>query len=133
MKRVLRYYLINLVSLWLTTEAITGLAYTGGIKTLLVGAAIFAAINIVLVPLLRVLLLPLNLMTLGMFAWVTNVLALYALTSIVPGFNLVPYNFPGFSSSGFIIPATTLSPLWVAILASLLISTSTHFLHWISH
>lgn len=133
MKRLLRYYLINLVSLWLTTEAIKGLTYTGGIKTLFVGAAIFAAINIILVPLLRVLLLPLNLLTLGMFAWITNVLALYALTSVVPNFHLLPYNFPGFSSNGFTIPAAFLSPLWVAILASLVISMVTHLLHWISH
>lgn len=112
---------------------VKGLAYTGGVKTLLVGAAIFAAINFVLVPLLRVLLLPLNLLTLGLFAWITNVLALYALTSVVTNFHLLPYNFPGFSSNGFTIPATTLSPLWVAILASFMIGLVTHLLHWISH
>ena len=133
MKRVLRYYLINLVALWLTTELVKGLSYTGGVKTLFAGAAIFAAINIILVPLLRILLLPLNLLTLGAFAWITNVLALYALTSVVPGFHLLPYSFPGFSYDGFTIPAAFLSSLWVAILASFVISIVTHLLHWISH
>lgn len=133
MKTLLRYFLINLVSLWVTTKLIPGLTYTGGIKILFIGALVFTIINIVLVPLLRILLLPLNLLTLGLFAWVTNVLALYALTTIVSDFQLRPYQFLGFYYNGFMIPATDLSPFWVAVVASLIIGLITHFLQWLSH
>jgi putative membrane protein len=133
MKTLLRYFLINLVALWATTQVMTGLSYTGGVKTLLIGVIVFTAINFVLVPLLKVLLLPLNLLTLGFFAWLTNVLALYALTNFVPQFRLTPYSFAGVNSGGFIIPAVDLSTLWVAIIASLLIGAITHFLQWLVH
>lgn len=133
MKALLRYFLINLVSLWITTEIIQGLSYTGGFRTLLIGAVVFTVINFLLVPLLKVLLLPLNLLTLGVFAWLTNVLALYALTSFLPQFKLMPYYFPGFEFQGFTIPSVSLSTLWVAIVASLLIGLFTHFLHWLVH
>lgn len=133
MKSLLRYFLINLVSLWITTEIIVGLKYTGGIQSLIFGAAVFALINILLVPLLKVLLLPLNLLTLGLFAWLTNVLALYALTTTVSQFKLMPYYFSGFEYSGFSIPGVQLSTLMVAIVASLLIGILTHFLHWLVH
>lgn len=133
MKTILRYFLINLVSLWITTRIISGLAYTGGIKSLLLGGAAFMLINLILVPLLKILLLPLNLLTLGLFAWITNVLALYALTTLVSDFQLLPYTFQGYNYNGFNLPAYELSPFLVAIAASFLIGIITHFLQWLSH
>lgn len=133
MKSLLRYFLINLVSLWITTEVIGGLTYSGGIKTLAFGAAVFGLINILLIPLIKILLLPLNLLTLGLFSWLTNVLALYALTTTVSQFKLMPYYFPGFDYSGFTIPGMQLSTLLVAVVASFLIGALTHFLHWLVH
>jgi putative membrane protein len=121
------------VALWVTTEAIKGLSYEGGFQILLIGGLAFTVINILLIPLLKILLLPLNLLTLGFFAWVTNVLALYALTTVVPQFRLAPYYFPGYEAGGFIIPAINLSTLWVAFLASLMIGFLTHLLHWLMH
>ena len=133
MKTILRHFLINLVSLFIATRLISGLTYSGGVKSLLIGAAVFMLINIILVPLLKILLLSLNLLTLGLFAWVANVLALYALTTIVSDFRLIPYFFPGANLAGFMIPAMDLSPFWVAVLASLVIGIITHFLQWVSH
>ena len=133
MKTILRYFLINLVALWVATSMIPGLTYTGGVKSLLVGGLAFMAINLILVPLLKVLLLPLNLLTLGLFAWITNVLALYALTSVIADFQLVPYTFPGFNYNGFMIPSYELSPFLVAVAASLMIGIITHFLQWLTH
>lgn len=134
MKTLLRYFLINLVSLFITTKLIPGLIYTGGIKSLLIGAGVFMLINFILVPLLKILFLPLNLLTLGLFSWLINVLALYALTTIVSDFQLIPYNFAGFySNSGFSLPPMELSPFWVAVVASLLIGFITHFLQWLVH
>src|SRR5687768_16915311 len=121
MKAVLRHFLVNLASLWVTIELIPGLTITGGLRSLLIGAAVFALINIFLVPILKVILLPLNLLTLGIFAWITNVIALYLLTTVIPQFKLVPYAFDGFSFYGITVPVVYLSTLWVAIVASLLI------------
>lgn len=133
MKTLLKFFLINLVSLWITTQVVGGLTYTGGIKSLLIGALVFAAINLVLVPLLKILLLPLNLLTLGLFAWISNVLALYALTTVVPSFELKPYLFPGFDYNGFSIPSVFLTTFWVAVVASFLIGVITHLLQWLAH
>ncbi len=134
MKTLLRYFLINLVSLYTATKLIPGLVYIGGIKALFIGALVFMLINFILVPLLKILFLPLNLLTLGLFSWLINVLALYALTTIVSDFQLIPYTFAGFySSGGFSIPPMELSPFWVAVVASLIIGFITHFLQWLAH
>lgn len=133
MKTLLRYFLINLVSLLITTRYIPGLTYTGGVKSLIIGALAFMVINFILVPLLKILFLPLNLLTLGLFGWLINVLALYALTTIVTEFVLVPFYFTGATILGIIIPAMELTTFWVAVVASLMISLITHFLQWLVH
>ncbi len=133
MKTLLRYFLINLVSLYATTRYIPGLSYTGGIKSLIIGALAFMLINFLLVPLLKLLFLPLNILTLGLFAWLINVLALYALTTIVSEFALSPYSFSGANIIGVTIPAVELTTFWVAVVASFMIGIITHFLQWLSH
>ncbi|OGE25658.1 hypothetical protein A3C26_01700 [Candidatus Daviesbacteria bacterium RIFCSPHIGHO2_02_FULL_39_12] len=133
MKTLLRYFLINLVSLLATTKIITGLTYTGGIKSLLIGALAFMAINLILVPLLKILFLPLNLLTVGLFAWLVNVLALYALTTIVSDFQLLPFFFEGATIAGVNFPSMELTTFWVAVVASFLINIITHFLQWLVH
>lgn len=132
MKTLLRYFLINLTSLLITTHLIPGLTYTGGLKSLFIGAAAFMVINLLLVPLLKILFLPLNLLTLGLFSWIINVLALYALTTI-SSFILAPFHFSGIIFAGVIIPSMTLTTFWVAVAASLLIGMITNFLQWLVH
>lgn len=114
-------------------KVVPGMTYSGGLKTLFLGALVFSVINFLLVPLLKVLLLPLNLLTLGFFAWLTNVLALYALTTVISDFHLTPFFFSGFEYSGFNIPAMELTPFWVAVVSSFVIGAVTHFLQWLSH
>lgn len=133
MKTLLRYFLINLGSLYLATKVIPGLTYSGGFKSLAIGGIAFMLINLILVPLLKILLLPLNLLTLGLFAWITNVIALYALTTLVSDFALVPYIFPGYNAGGFIIPPYELSTFLVAVIASFLIGVLTHLMQWLIH
>lgn len=133
MKTLLRHFLINFVSLYGTTTLIPGLTYTGGIKSLAFGALIFMLINFFMVPLLKLLFLPLNILTVGLFAWVINVIALYALTTIVSDFALIPYTFPGAEFLGINIPPTELTTFWVAVIASFLIGVITHFFQWLAH
>ena len=91
------------------------------------------AINLALVPLLRILFLPLNLLTLGLFAWLINVLALYVLTTVVSDFQLLSYTFAGANFNGLIVPSYELSPFLVAVAASFLIGLITNFLQWLTH
>lgn len=133
MKTLLRYYLINLTALVVTIKVVPGLTYSGGIRTLLLGALVFSVINFLLVPLLKILLLPLNLLTLGLFAWLTNVLAIYALTTVISDFHLASFFFSGFEYGGFNIPAMELTPFWAAVVSSFVIGAVTHALQWLSH
>ena len=131
MKSLLRNLLINSGSLWLTAQIIPGLIIESGVRGLLIGAIAFMIINLLLVPLIRVLLLPLNLLTLGIFAWLTNVLALYFLVAIVPAIKIVPYTFPGSNVGGIIFPMMSFSTFWVTVLVSFIMGVIIHFIFWL--
>lgn len=131
MKRILRNYLINLVALVITTKYVPGLTYVGGFRVLLLGSAALMLINLAVIPLLKVIFLPLNLLTLGLFTWVINVIGLYFLTVLIPEFKLISFNFSGLDLGMLIIPPLSLNILQVAILSSFLIGLITHLLHWL--
>lgn len=131
MKALLRNFLINLSALWITAKILPGLDFEGGVKILLIGAGVFMVVNWLIVPLIRLMFLPLNLLTLGIFGWAVNVVGLYLLTVIVPEFKLIPFSFPGANLSGMTLPAMDLNLLQVAIVASLMIGLISHFMHWL--
>lgn len=130
-KGILRSFLINLGAIWATSQILPSLVITGGLKGLIMGVLAFMAANILLVPLIKVLLLPLNLLTLGIFAWLSNVLALYFLVNIIPSFKVYPYHFAGFYSGGFTIPEFDLTVIQVVIVASFIIGCIIHLIHWL--
>lgn len=132
MKVLLRNFLFNLVTLWGVSYIMPGLTYSGGFRTLALGALGLMLINLAIIPLLKVMFLPLNILTLGIFTWVINVVALYLLTTMIPQIKLVPYFFPGANLNGFMVPSASLNILQVAILASFLIGFISHFLKWLS-
>lgn len=131
-KAVLRDYILNLGILWGVTQIFPGLSYDGEFRTLAIGALGLMLMNLVIIPLLKVVFLPLNILTLGIFTWVINVIALYLLTTLTPQFKLVPYDFPGAVFLGINIPPQNLTVLWVAIIASFMIGFASRFFHWLT-
>ena len=132
MKAILRNFLINLAALWVATRLIGGLTYSGGIKTLFLGTLIFMIINWALLPLLKILFLPINILTVGVFGWAVNVVGFYVLTVVFPQFKLSPFSFSGASLGGVSIPSMDLNLLEVAIACSLVVGLISHFLQWLA-
>ncbi|KKS70789.1 hypothetical protein A3A14_03095 [Candidatus Daviesbacteria bacterium RIFCSPLOWO2_01_FULL_43_38] len=131
MKTLLRNILINIGALWVATSIMPSFVISGGLPGFLLGAVVFMAAGIFLTPLIKILLLPLNLLTLGVFAWFSNVLVLYFLTTVVPNFKLLPYHFEGLNYQGFIVPEINLPVFQVAIVVSFLIGFIIHFANWL--
>lgn len=131
MKSLLRSFVINTATLYLVTQILPGVSYIDGYQTLLFAALALTAVNLFVKPLINLLLLPINLLTLGTFRWLVNVAALYLVTLLVPQFQITGFVFPGFSYQGLIIPSIKLTVFWVFVLASFLISLIGSFFYWL--
>lgn len=132
MKKYLRLLLFNFVSLWITSFILEGVGYLGGYQTLAIAAGVLTLVNLLVKPLVNILLLPINLITLGTFRWLINVITLYLVTVIVPQFKIVAFKFTGSAYQGFIIPQIYISTFWAFVLASFVISLITSFLLWLT-
>ena len=66
-----------ITSLFLADQFTVAIDTAGQVFQLMVGAAVFAVINQILGPLLKLVLLPLNCLTLGLFSIVINAALLY--------------------------------------------------------
>jgi putative membrane protein len=115
MKLILRI-LINAIAVWVTTLILPGITFSGGIIELLVVAIIFGLVNALIRPIFKLLTLPINIATLGLFTLVINALMLW-LTAWISGALTVG----GGLVAGFIN----------ALLGSLLISIVSTILSWL--
>lgn len=132
MKRILRIYLISLFALWLTAQVVGGFSYEGGFQALMVAAGAFTLINLFIRPILRLFFLPLNVLTLGLFSWLINVLILYLLVLLIPQIKISAFDFVGFSREGFIIPNMHMSFFFTLVISSFVISFASSFLNWLA-
>lgn len=122
---------MNMAALWVTSQVLPGLIFEDGLKTLAVASAGLMILNIAIIPLLKVMFLPLNLLTLGLFTWVINVVGLYLLTTAIPALILAPVSFSGANFGLVIIPPLEMNILQVAIAASFLVGLTSHFFQWL--
>lgn len=131
MRRILRSILINAAAIWLISQSASGIVLERGLETLLVAAFTLGMINLLIKPIINILLLPLNLVTLGTFRWLVNVAALVLVTMIVPDFKIASFQFPGLTYQGIVIPAFSLNLIFSFIVISFLISLISSFLYWL--
>ena len=131
MKNILKSFLINAVALYVLTVIVPAFRIGGGLNSFLTAGATLTVLNILVKPILNLLLLPINLLTLGFFRWASSVLIIWLLTKLTPGLSISNYNFQGFSYQGFIIPPAHFNVLWTLIIGSFMMSIITTFLDWI--
>ena len=96
-------FVVNGIALWIAALVVDGVdieasTTTGEVLTILAIAAVFAVVNIVVRPIVKILSLPLYVITLGLFTFVVNALMLL-LTSWIADLLDVPFHVDGFWSA----------------------------------
>ncbi len=131
MRTILKHFIINTVTLYLISQAVSGISFSEGSYTLLLAGVVLTLTTMIIRPIINILLLPINLITFGLFKWVGYAITLYLVTLIVPGFKLLDFMFKGYNSYWFAIPALTLAGFFAFIAFSFLISTVSSIFYWI--
>src|SRR3972149_12219948 len=122
MRTIFKHFLIDTVSLYLISQAVSGIVFAEGLYTLFLAGFVLMLATLIVRPIINVLLLPVNLITFGLFRWVTYAITLYLVTLVVPGFSITIFSFGGFSSYWFSIPTFSLGGLLALLSFSLSIS-----------
>ena len=132
MKGILRSTVFNAISLFILSQIVSGVRIHGGFQTLLFSGFVLSVLNIVLKPILNLFSLPLNMVTLGLFSFITNAILLYILTIFVPNISVTGFTFNGFSFGGFIIPVIKFNTIYAFIVSAAVLSLIINFFHWLT-
>lgn len=131
MRRFLRSLAIHAIVLWFIAMYVGGVNFGNDLKLLLLASLALTLADTLIRPFINLLLLPLNLVTLGTFRWVSNAITLYIATLAVPSLKITAFTYPGLATGLFIIPAISFSVLWAFIIVALLISFFSSILFWL--
>lgn len=131
MKRILRNYLIETGALLVVSNIASGMEFQRGSQTFLLAGLGLTVVALAIKPIINILLLPLNLITFGLFRWVSAAVALYLVTLFVSDFKVLAFNFHGASLAGFELAPVRLGGILAVIVFSFLISIITSFFHWL--
>jgi putative membrane protein len=131
MKSIIKIYLISTISLYLASVAFSGLVISGGIPGILLAGAVLAVGSLLIKPVINILLLPINLITFGIFRWVSSAITLFLVTLVVPGIKITGFTFIGYASKWLDIPAFSLSGILALIAFSFAISVFASIIHWL--
>ena len=130
-KGILQRIFIAIIAIYLCSLVVSSLSYNQDLKILLLSATVFSLLNLILRPILKLVMLPINFITLGTISWLIGVFMLYITTYIVPGFTISAFEFVGFSSNGFRIPGANLNVFWTVTLCSFVISWLSRTITWL--
>ena len=131
MKTIIRSTAVYSLALFLLDYVNDGLRVQGGFTAYILGGLALCLLFMVLKPILNIFSLPLNLITLGMFSFLTNTIILYLATVFVPQIKISSFVFQGVSIAGFIVPQISFNTFFAFVISAFLLSIVVGVIEWL--
>lgn len=97
MFKILKVFLAAGLALFATAQLVPGVSYHGDFRVLLAAALVFAVLHAVVKPIVNLLTLPLNFLTLGLMSTVVNIGIFYLVNYLVPSFTFSSLAWGGYT------------------------------------
>lgn len=127
MKKVLRFTLIFVFALITANQFLGNLIFNQDPLVIIQAALILAIFEIILKPIVKILFLPINLITLGLFRIVINTLGLYLAVFLLNNFRINNISLPTQNIFGVIIPPMQFAGFWAYLATSCCLSLVFNF------
>lgn len=130
-KKIIKIFAIEILALYIIDQIVSGLVFGEGIKTFLITSFALGIAAYLVRPIVNLLILPLNLITFGLFRWLSSAIALYLVTLVVNHFKIEQFLFVGYESVWFTLPRIQVTGFLAIIFYSFTLSILTSILNWI--
>lgn len=131
MKSIFRHYVITLFILWVVDYMIPGISITGGIATYAFAALVLFLLNIFVKPILKIILLPISLVTLGLTGIFINAFIFFGLDYFMEEITVTTWQFGGAALASYSIPPFQFGIIVTYLVSAILISFLITFLRWL--
>jgi len=109
MHEILKSIATNSLSLFLVSLLFSGLVISGGFTNYILAGALITLFAALLDPIIKVLTLPFNILTLGLLSFLTVMAALFVLTIFYSSVSVNAFSFSGLGTIGLTVGAVHLS------------------------
>lgn len=131
MKKILKFTLLLTFSLITVNQLWRNLSFENIPWTIVKVAFVLSLFEVILKPIIKILLLPINIFTLGTFRIIINTFGLYLVTFIFSDFQIQNINYPSTNFWGIQIPQLTFNNFFAYLITSLTISFILYFFNLI--
>lgn len=131
MKSLLRNIFINYLVIYLSSLIYPGFSVVNSFKNLLTASVIWFLLNKIVKPIIKLLLLPINLITLNLFSWLVGLITLFMLQVFADGVKINSFQFPGLNYGGFTIPSFFINLFLSYLLTSILLNSLHSAIVWL--
>lgn len=111
--------MFHVVSVWFLSQVFPPFVIQGSWQTVLWAGFTLSMLSLIAKPILKILFIPINLLTFGLGSWIVNVIVIYMLTMLVPSVQIRPWLFPETRWAGFVLPPIHFSYMLSLIATSL--------------
>ena len=131
MKKILKFTLLFSFALVTQNQFWQNLQFNHGVETIIKVAVIYTIFELFLKPILKLLLLPINLLTLGFFRLVINTVGLYLAVFVLADFTVNNINLASQTIYGLVLPQIQFSGFPVFLINSFSINIIVGFFKFI--
>ena len=119
MRAIARLIAINALSLFLVSLFLPGLHVSGGFTSFIIGGALLTIAATFLDPIIKIVTLPFNILTLGFLSFFTTLAALFLISAFYGDIRISAFTFEGFAFAGIVIQKIQLSlPLSFVVISA---------------
>lgn len=133
MRNFLVHILATASALFAASYLIGGFHIDSTWTAYLLASIIFILTSSIIGPIIKLLLLPINLLTLGLLRWLANVIVLYLFDLFYQGVTISAYDFPGLNNGLLALGPMHLSLFWTLVISSFVISLTTSLVNTLFH
>ncbi len=105
MKKIIRIFSREVVALYVCTQIASGIEFQNYLAGLLITGVALAIASYVVKPIVNMLLLPINLATLGLFKFLSHAITLFIVDVGLTQFAITGFHFAGFHAQYLDLPA----------------------------
>ena len=122
MRDWLRQSLLHSFTLYLAASFYPGLSIPKNPASLLWIGVVFTLLNLLAKPIIKLVLLPFNLLTFGLLFWAGQALVLFLAVKLVPTLSVIAFTAPAWHQAGFSVPALPINLFLSYVLVSILLN-----------
>lgn len=130
MRTFIREWFLSVLSLF-ALDYLAPFLSLSSLTTVIIAGSVWFLLQTIGRPIIKILWLPINIITLGLFSWMISVILVLLLLLFVPGIQIAPFETSRFEIWRFVIPAIELRLFWTYCILSFLLSWTQDFLRWL--